>query len=205
MGFILILFSPSLWWAWTHTALTVPVNATYDTMKPGAAFHFDPVWAVNATMMGQHSDVACDDQGCVTYYHCFAPILPTGQLAPNIFWALCPYNRDNCTMSATQTQCMLLWSSNHVSGGVVFSGDQANSLKEPITKTSEKFDLLPIPVDFLVIRWENIDEIYSAALFFFVLSVGTGHGIILIWLLVRRFVLPCFCGPFLNRDYKQLR
>jgi hypothetical protein len=204
MGFILIMFSPSLWWAWTHTVVIVPSNATYESMQSGAAYRFEPDWFVNTTAMGQQSDIACDDQGCVTYYHCFAPILPKNQTQPNLFWAMCPYNRDNCTASASQVACMLQWTADSVKSGVVFAADQAGSLQGPIAEVSEKFDLLPTPPYYLVIRWEDIDQIYARALFFFVISVGCGHGIIFLWLLVRRLILPCFCGGFLNPEYKQL-
>jgi len=138
---------------------------------------------------------------------------------------MCPYNKENCTaLLSRPNTCVSRWNDS-AAGGVISPLNVEADSRAAIAATAERFGMPPGPPAFVCLRWDDVQEIYRyarntacisdlflkillyaprRALFFWLLSLGIGQGVVTLWILFRRLLLSHFCGPYNNPHYKVL-
>lgn len=114
-----------------------------------------------------------------------------------MFWAYCSGLKQNCSESIKQNvTCFSKWMDKEINTALAVSPDIEYSVRSEITKTGTKYGLPSPPPYYLVVHWDNLGKIYNTAQLVWLLSICIGNGLIIIWIIVRRFVLEKCCGHF---------
>ena len=137
-------------------------------------------------------------------YNCFAPILKAGTIGPNLFWAACPWQKAPCASALEErSACVSSWFTA-VQSGVAWSGDIEYMLHEAIDEQTLLWKMPSPPPHYVVIHWENVHKTYQEAFTAFWATLLTGNLIIIIWWILRRSFLRCFCAPKQSPEYSIL-
>lgn len=139
-------------------------------------------------------------------YNCFAPILLHKEMKPNLFWAVCPYQKKTCQILVNERgSCLNEWMTS-TQTGISWTSDVLYLLRGPISEAAKLWNLPDSKNDPIVIRWEDFKPLYSKALLSWWLSLGIGNGIILLWFIFRKpFLKYCCTENADNVRFKMIR
>ena len=142
---------------------------------------------------------------CNASYNCFAPVLVNGTLGPNMFWAVCPWQKGPCAASlGERNTCVEKWLSDFREGNL-WARDVSYLLNDAIKEQTAIWKLhSPPPGRFLVLRWDNAKRAYDNAFSAWWGSLLGGNLLILLWWIIRRPFLRCFCTPQNGPDYSHV-
>lgn len=144
------------------------------------------------------------DSTVLISYNCFAPIVKAGTTGPNLFWAVCPWQKAPCASTLQdRSSCVYSWLSN-VQAGVAWSSDIEYMLHAAIDEQTKLWKMPSPPPHYLVIHWENVQKTYKEAFTIWWATLLAGNVLIIIWWILRRHFLRCFCGTAEPTEYSIL-
>lgn len=191
----------------------------YSSYNGKYIFRFSDNFIVNTTIMGQKISFPLDpNQSGVLYdyknifntqlfkfsYNCFAPILINKTNTPNLFWATCPYQSQDCQLLLKQkTSCLSFWKQASIHEAIVQNNDIKYLIEDAIREQSNLWKL-PLPTSsFVLIQWQDLENSYKKSFLIWWLTLLCGNLIIFLWIAIRRPFLKFFCGPY-EQTYQQL-
>jgi hypothetical protein len=202
VSLLLVLFCQPLFFKWTHETTVVPADPSYHKMRAYSSFKFDANYHLNITMMGEKiSYPVGDPNGAGVYYNCFAPIILNMTAGPNLFWAVCPWQKLSCAASLQErSSCVWKWHTAFREG-IAWTRDIEYLVHDAIEEQSRLWKLPASPPQFITIHWENAEQSYRQALTVFWITLLIGNILIIFWWILRRPFLRCFCSPPQANDY----
>lgn len=139
---------------------------------------------------------------CNASYNCYAPVVVNGTLGPNMFWAVCPWQKAPCAASLEErNSCVEKWLSDFREGSL-WTRDVSYLVNDAIKEQTAIWKLPSAPPGrFLIVRWDDAKRAYRNAFSAWWGSLLGGNLLILLWWIIRRPFLRCFCTPATGPDY----